>query len=153
MLKPAMLYKEAIIAEFKNRIYNNETTYYSGWDGFELPEISDKFDGWDYRYAILDDNDSGKVIGYFCYTYDMRNGSISNFGLYSFDKNNSTIGKDVLREMRHIIKDYKPHRIEWRMVGGNPVEKHYDKFCKRYNGKKLYLQMLLRIDTGSIITI
>lgn len=47
MLKPAMLYKEAIIAEFKNRIYNNETTYYSGWD---------------YRYAILDDNDSGEWL-------------------------------------------------------------------------------------------
>ena len=22
------------------------------------------------------------------------------------------------------------------MVGGNPAEKHYDKFCKKYNGKK-----------------
>ena len=25
------------------------------------------------------------------------------------------------------------------MVGGNPVEKHYDKFCKKYNGKKFIL--------------
>ena len=136
MLEPAMLHKEAVLNGLKKHIYDDEMTYYSGWNGFELPEIPDKFDGWDCRYAILDDNDNSKVIGYFCYTYDMHNRSISNFGLYSFDKNNSTIGKDVLREMRHIIKDYKPHRIEWRMVGGNPVERHYDKFCKRYNGKK-----------------
>ena len=27
----------------------------------------------------------------------------------------------------------------WRMVGGNPVEKHYDRFCDRYNGKKFVL--------------
>ena len=25
------------------------------------------------------------------------------------------------------------------MVGGNPVEKHYDKFCKKYHGKKFVL--------------
>lgn len=136
MLEPAMLHKEAVLNGLKKHIYNDEMTYYSGWNGFELPEIPDKFDGWDCKYAILDDSDNNKVIGYFCYTYDMHNRSVSNFGLYSFDKNNATIGKDILREMRHIIKDYKPHRIEWRMVGGNPVECHYDKFCKRYNGKK-----------------
>ena len=25
------------------------------------------------------------------------------------------------------------------MVGGNPVEKHYDRLCKRYNGNKFVL--------------
>ena len=25
------------------------------------------------------------------------------------------------------------------MVSGNPVEKHYDRFCKRYNGRKFVL--------------
>ncbi len=57
----------------------------------------------------------------------------------SFKRNDKTIGFDVLRELRKIINDYHIHRLEWRMIGGNPVEKHYDKFCNRYHGKKFVL--------------
>lgn len=37
-----------------------------------------------------------------------------------------------------------PRPTSWEMlheemIGGNPVEKHYDKFCKKFNGKKLVL--------------
>lgn len=141
MLEPAMLHKEAVLNGLMKHIYDDEMTLYSGWNGFELPKISDDFDGANYRFAIIDGTN---VIGYFCYTYDLHNRSVSNFGLYSFDKNNPIIGRDVLREMRHIIKEYKPHRIEWRMVGGNPVERHYDKFCKKYNGKKLVFTDVFR---------
>ena len=74
---------------------------------------------------------------------------MSNFGLYSFDKGNPIIGKDILREIRRIIKEFKPHRMEWRMIGGNPVEKHYDTFCKRYNGKKFVLTDVIRDRYGN----
>lgn len=136
MLVPAMLHKEAILNGLKKRIYEDEMLYYSGWNGCRLPEISDEFDGYNYRYAILDGDN---VIGYFCYHYDTHSRCLSNFGLYSFDKGNPIIGKNILREIRRIIKEFKPHRMEWLMIGGNPVERHYDKFCKRYNGKKFVL--------------
>ena len=38
-----------------------------------------------------------------------------------------------------IINDYHIHRMEWGMVSGNPVEKHYDRFCNKYHGKKFVL--------------
>ena len=136
MLVPAMLHKEAILNGLKKRIYEDEMLYYSGWNGYTLPEISNEFDGCDYRFAILDGD---TVVGYFCYTYDMHSKCLRNFGLYSFDRGNSIIGKDILYEIKRIIKEYQPHRMEWRMVSGNPVEKHYDKFCKRYNGRKFVL--------------
>lgn len=136
MLKPAMIYKEAIINGMKQHIYDDEMTFYSGWNGYTIPEISNEFDGCDYRYAIIDGN---KVIGYFCYTYDMHSKCLSNFGLYSFDKGNPVIGKDVICEIKRIIKEYQPHRMAWRMVGGNPVEKHYDRFCNKYQGRKFVL--------------
>ena len=136
MLEPAMLHKEAILNGLKKRIYEDEMLYYSGWNGYTLPEISNEVDGGEYRFAILDGD---KVIGYFCYTYDMHSKCLRNFGLYSFDKGNPIIGKDILYEIKRIIKEYQPHRMEWRMISGNPVEKHYDKFCKRYNGRKFVL--------------
>lgn len=30
------------------------------------------------------------------------------------------------------------------MTGGNPVEKHYDKFCQKYHGEKLILKDVLK---------
>ena len=146
MLLPAMLYREPLLNGLKKHIYDDEMLFYSGWNGFTLPEISDEFDGYNYRYAILDGDN---VIGYFCYHYDTHSRCLSNFGLYSFDKGNPIIGKDVLREIRRIIKEYKPHRMEWRMIGGNPVEKHYDRFCKRYNGKKFVLTDVIRDRYGN----
>ena len=34
----------------------------------------------------------------------------------------------------------KFHRIEWRMISENPVEKSYDKFCAKHNGTKHILK-------------
>ncbi len=42
--------------------------------------------------------------------------------------------KDEYDEIKKLLFDYCLHRIEWRMVGGNPVEKSYDKLCKKFNG-------------------
>lgn len=63
-------------------------------------------------------------------------------GFYSaeeYNLNTHSIGKDVLCEIKRIIKEYQPHRMAWRMVGGNPVEKHYDRFCNKYQGRKFVL--------------
>ena len=88
MLEPAMLHKEAIINGLKKHIYDDEMSFYSGWNGYNLPEIPNEFDGNDYSYAILD---NGIVIGYFCFTYELYSGCLRDFGLYSFDRGNSVI--------------------------------------------------------------
>lgn len=146
MLEPAMLHKEAVINGLKKHIYDDEMIYYSGWNGYTIPNIPDEFESSDYRYAILDKE---KVIGYFCYHYDMYSRTLSSFGLYSFDRGNPIIGRDVFREIRRVIKEYQPHRMEWRMISGNPVEKHYDRFCKKYNGKKFILTDVIKDKYGN----
>ena len=78
MLLPAMLYREPLLNGLKRCIYDDEMLFYSGRNGFTLPEISDEFDGYNYRYAILDGDN---VIGYFCYHYDTHSRCLSNFGL------------------------------------------------------------------------
>ncbi len=35
------------------------------------------------------------------------------------------------------------------MVGGNPVEKHYDKFCKKHGGNKHILKDSIRDMNGN----
>lgn len=128
MLVPAILYKDEIQKRFAKYAYDEDMIYYTGYLGFSLPTFDDNGDGNCYQYAIVDND---KLIGY--------SSCAHCFGLFSFDRNNRTIGFDVYRELKKIINDYHIHRIEWRMIGGNPVEKHYDKFCQKYNGKKFVL--------------
>ena len=51
--------------------------------------------------------------------------------------------------MEKIIKEYNVHRISWRMVSGNPVERHYDRFCDKYGGKKFVLTDAIRDRSGN----
>lgn len=136
MLVPAMLYKDEIKKKFLEYFYTEDMIYYTGCLGNCPPKIDEDNDGIYYQYAIVD---NGKLIGYFSYQIDWYSSCAYQFGLFSFDRNNRTIGLDVYRELRKIIYDYKIHRLEWRMIGDNPVEKHYDKFCEKYSGKKFVL--------------
>lgn len=146
MLKPAILYKDEITKKMCEHMYSTDMMFYSGWIGFDPPEISLNSDGTNYQYAILD---KGEVVGYFTYIIDWYSSQAKCFGLYSFDRGNKIIGIDVYKELKRIINDYKLHRIEWRMIGGNPVEKHYDKFCKKYNGKKFVFTDSIKDKNGN----
>ena len=136
MIVPAILYKDEMRKRFAEHIYTEDMLYYTGCLEFSLQTINDNDDGNCYQYAIVD---NGKLIGYLTYQIDWYASCARCFGLFSFDRNNKTIGLDVYREIRKIINDYRIHRLEWRMVGGNPVERHYDRFCKKYHGKKFVL--------------
>nr|DAE96003.1 MAG TPA: ribosomal-protein-alanine acetyltransferase [Caudoviricetes sp.] len=136
MLVPAILHKNEILTKIQKYNYTEDMMYYIGYIGNSLPSIEENSDGSIYQYAIVD---GGKLIGYFTYRVDWYSSCVYDFGLFSFDRNNITIGLDIYRELKKIINDYHIHRLEWRMIGGNPVEKHYDKFCQKYRGKKYVL--------------
>ena len=141
MLFPAIIYKNEILEKMQKYNYTEDMMYYSGYLGNAMPSIEDNNNGNTYQYAIVDNN---KLIGYFTYQIDWYSSCVYGFGLFSFDRNNITIGLDIYRELKKIIKDYHIHRLEWRMIGGNPVEKHYDKFCQKYHGEKLILKDVLK---------
>ena len=145
MLVPAILYKDEICKMFQKYAYSEDMINYTGYLGYSTPTIAEENDGSLYQYAIVD---SDRLIGYFTYQINWYASCARCFGLFSFDRSNSIIGRDIYRELQKIINDYHIHRIEWRMVGGNPVEKHYDKFCKRYNGRKFVLTDAIKDRSG-----
>lgn len=129
MLKPAILFKEEIESKFAEIMYTRDAFFYNGYCHACEPLQVDS-DECAYRYAVVDKDDN--VIGFFSYSYNWYTDSIERFGLISFDKNNVTVVADVLQEMRRLVKTYR--RIEWQCVGSNPVNKVYERFCKKYNG-------------------
>ena len=134
MLKPTVLYKEELERKFAEQLYTEDYYLYTGYGHCNsLPSI--KAEDNVYQYAII--SGSGSVIGYFSYDVDPQNDCAKNFGYYSFDKGNITVAKDVFGKMEELVANFR--RVEWRMIGGNRVEKHYDKFCFSHGGSKVVL--------------
>lgn len=142
MLVPAILYKEEIQLKIQEYNYTESMLYYTGYLGHSSPRIEASDDGNFYQYAIV--TREGRLIGYFAYTVDWYSSCVYNFGLFSFDKNNRQIGLDIYKELKKLINDYHLHRVEFRMVSGNSVERHYDKFCQKYHGRKIILTDVLK---------
>ena len=146
-LKPAILYKDEIIKRSQELFYTDDLFFYNGYIGNAPINIVDADElGGIYQYAILDNE---KLIGYISFRIDWVSLSAYNFGLISFDKGNPVIGFAVRQIMNRIINEYHIHRIEFRCVGGNPVKKHYDKFCNHYNGRCLTLYDVSKDRTGN----
>ena len=138
MLIPAILKKQEIEQAFKRYYYTDDMMYETGGLNNWTPNIQEETESGRFQYAIV--NSKEDLIGYLDYHIDWYSSCASQFGLISFDRGNPIVGKDLFNEMNKLINDYKLHRIEWRMIGGNPIEKHYDKFCFSHNGTKHILK-------------
>ena len=146
MLIPAIIKKNEIQDAFKRYYYSDDMMYETGGLSNWLPNIQEETETGRFQYAIT--NSEEKLIGYLDYFVDWYSSCASRFGLISFDRGNPIVGKDLFSELNKLINDYKLHRIEWRMVGGNPIEKHYDKFCETHNGTKHVLKDAIKDKYG-----
>ncbi len=146
MLIPAIVKKNEILEALKRYYYTEDMMYETGGLGNWLPNIQEETEDGNFQFAIVNKED--KLIGYLGYYIDWYSSCASRFGLISFDRGNPTIGKDLFNELNKLLYDYKLHRIEWRMVGGNPVEKSYDKFCDKFNGTKHILKDAIKDKCG-----
>ena len=66
--------------------------------------------------------------------------------MFSFDRGNVLVGKDVFDKLEELIKTL--HRVEWRAVGGNPACRCYDSFIERHNGTKHILKDSIKDKNG-----
>ena len=155
MLKPAMLYKDELEKKFAEVMYDDDYFLYMGYaHGHELPKIEPRDNV--YQWAIVSPErvthvdeywditikNPEKIIGWFAYQIQPETDTVLNFGLYSFDRGNPIIGKDVYEKMEELV--FAHRRLEWRVIGGNPVIKHYDKFCERFLGNKVTLHEVVK---------
>lgn len=142
MLMPAISKKVELEQLFAEHLYDKDMFLYNGYPHCNsIPDLTPKENL--YKWVIVDKD---KVIGFFTYFIDNYNNSVCSFGLYSFDKGNPILGFDVYKKMKELIKNYR--RIEWRMIGGNLIQKHYDKLCNRYNGYRTMLHNVVRDENG-----
>ena len=144
MLVPAILHKEQIKKEFQKHYYTTDMLYETGGIENWIPQIAECPESWQFQYAIVDNNK--KLIGYLGYSVDWYVSKVYNFGLFSFDRGNVLVGKDVFDKLEELVKTF--HRVEWRAVGGNPACRGYDRFIKKHNGNKHILKDAIKDKSG-----
>lgn len=144
MLVPAILFKDQIASEFQRIYYTEDMMYLTGCLEQWSPDISTNPEEGKFDFAIVSND---KLIGYLSYRIDYYCSKAYNFGLLSFDRGNPVVGEELFNKMEELTKRLR--KIEWRMVGGNPVEKHYDKFCKKHGGRKHILKDSVRDSHGN----
>ena len=141
MLKPAILYKDQLDKAFASVLYSEPYFYYTGYAGCNtLPTIKDQDDY--YQFAIVSDVDGETLIGYFAYHIDAATDTVNNFGLFSFEHKGVVVPRTILAELEKLIAIH--HRVEWRVIDGNPVVRHYDAFCEKYGGNKVTLHAVTK---------
>lgn len=148
MLVPAIIYKNEIEQKSKELCYTDEAFYYGDGLGQNYIHVEEEdMYGELFQYAIL--NSQKELIGFLRYRIHWYNSCAHCFGLISFsNKPNGIIGIDLRNEFKKIMNQYKVHRIEFRMIKGNPVEKHYQKFVEKYNGRILVLKDAIKDKYG-----
>lgn len=144
MLVPAILYKEQIIKNMQKYFYTQDMMYETGCMENWTPHIVDCPNESQFQYAIIDKNE--KLIGYLGYFVDWYASKVYNFGLFSFDRGNILVGKDVFNKLEELVQKF--HRVEWRAVGGNPACRGYDSFIKKHNGTKHILKDSIKDKNG-----
>ena len=138
MLIPAIFKRNEIEKLFMEHLYDDNMIFYNGYPYYNsLPDLTPKENF--FHYAII--NKDSEIVGFFSYHIDSYSDNVCQFGLYSY-KRDSTIGLDVYRKMKELIKTHR--RIEWRMIGTNPVQRHYDNFIKHFGGNKMVLHQVLK---------
>lgn len=145
MLVPAILYKDEILKELQKYFYTTEMFYGSGCMSNWNPEISEFPNAYTFQYAIVDKDKN--LIGYFGYLVDWYSSKAYNFGLFSFDKGNVIISTNVYNKLEELISRF--HKVEWRMIEGNPAERNYDFFCEKHNGIKHILKDSIKDAEGN----
>ena len=129
MLIPAVNRKEDVYVKFAEILYTEDYWYYVGWAGcHDIPKIEPEDDRWDW----ISVDKTGEICGFMSYHIDPVTDRVSHFGIISFNHKSIIFAQDFKKKMDELVKEH--HTLEWRMIGGNPVKKHYDAFCKKYNG-------------------
>lgn len=145
MLVPAILYEEQTAREYEKHHYVKDMLFEVGGLHNWIPNVYEDPDLRTYRYAVVDEDDS--VIGYMKYGVNAYDSCVYNFEVYSFVRENTTICNDLIDHIRRLLREY--HRIEWRMIGGTPMEKHFDELCEQYGGTKHVLKCVSRDEDGN----
>lgn len=132
MLRPALEYESTLRNKFINKVWFEEKYKYfnRGWDDFFKLEDNT------YEYhQFVSINKQGNVCGFISYHIDRSTRNVSCFNAASFFEDKLTFAQDIATAIHEIFTKFNFHKMIYGVVSGNPVEKTYQKFAEKCNGR------------------
>ena len=102
-----------------------------GWN----KEIEVSRDDWNVIQMVSVDDD-GHVRGYFHVNVFEAQSSLIDLGVVNYGaKCDPVFALDFYRFLCYLFVERGFRRLEWTVVIGNPIEKMYDRFCRKAGGR------------------
>lgn len=134
MLKPAIVAENRINSMFADLIWFTEKgNYFNAYRANCLLDINNN-NATMHQFVSVDTDYT--ILGYMEYNIDYYTSVVSDIRIVSFETT-ATFGRDLMQMIDDIFTKYNINKIEFEMVGGNPVERHYRKFIDVYHGREI----------------
>lgn len=131
MLAFAMDYEDALRKTDRANWMNPNTKWYYG--GWETEIVVDKNTWNNIQMVSVDKEDN--VHGYFSVAVDETLNRLASMSVINYGpKCDLVFSKDFYQFLKYLFVDRGFHKLEWTVVIGNPIEKMYDRFCKKAGG-------------------
>ena len=146
MLSPTYLHKDQVDKLMLLSFYNETNKYYYCSEYTNYENISnDKTSNYN-EISMVSISDDDKTIHGILYAYiDRPERKISNMSMIKFKEDSILFGLDFLEFLRYIFFERNMYKVEFGVIIGNPVEKMYDKFIKKYGGKVIGIKKKTRM--------
>lgn len=133
MLKYAMDYESELKKVDRENWLNPAMKWYST-GGFNR-EIEVSREDWNMIQMVSVDEE-GHVHGYFHVNVYEAESSLVDLGVVNYGKKcDPMFALDFYRFLCYLFLERGFRRLEWTVVIGNPIEKMYDRFCKKAGGR------------------
>ena len=136
MLKPAILFASQVQKKYQEIWFNEKYKYYNYNSSWHTFTVEDNSRDW-HEFVSVDANN--EIIGYIHYLVDRNTLNCARFGAINFT-DNPLFGRDLLQAIEDIFLRFNFHKLQFAVVIGNPVEKTYDRLCKKYGGRILCIE-------------
>jgi hypothetical protein len=150
MLKPAYPYKEKLQKAYNKIVFDDFYKFYnnSQWWSHEFTLMNDSWKS--LEFVSVDSND--EVIGFLKADIEHPEGYISGLGAMNLtNKANYCFSKDLDQFLKDLFVKFNFYKITFNVVVGNPIEKMYDKYIKKYGGKVVgYFKQHVMLQDGKL---
>jgi len=132
MLDVAIRYENEVRDELRSTWFDERYKYYAYTNYYE--DWKPEENTWSkHEFVSLRE---GKVIGYMSYAIARESASVYGLGIINFEKEPSLIfAVDLGTILKDIFDKYCFRKLSFSVVVGNPIEKSYDKMCRKYGGR------------------
>lgn len=133
-LANAKLYEEEIKRKMWEIWYDEKYQYYFGGNWRNDFSLADNPGDWQKRaFAVL--SNSGELLGYISYSVDNELGVAQWFGAVNFSNNKLEFGRALQQVITDCFLKFGMEVVEWCVICGNPIERSYDRMCRRLGGR------------------